>query len=115
MVEIRTTREERGAAQGQDNLDKFMCWGVPFSSIYRGRGGEATLEEGAALGGALWFPSTWWGATEGGRKLPPRSTFPTWASLVQVLPPHLGLPSERGSIDIKFILLILIFLRIHNK
>ena len=81
-----------------------MCsWGCPSSSIYSARGGEATLEEGAALGGALGFPSLWWGAKEGGRKLLPLGgsfllgAFPIWASLVQVLPPPcLGAPPEGG-------------------
>ena len=29
-MDIGSTREERGAAQGQDYLDKFTSWGVPL-------------------------------------------------------------------------------------
>src|ERR1041385_406747 len=47
MVEIRSTREERGSAQGQDNLDKFMCWGAPSHLFIERRGG------GSPRGGAL--------------------------------------------------------------
>ena len=51
MVEIRSTREERGGAALRKK-NKLVCLQrVPLiSSIYRGRGGEASLEEGAALG-----------------------------------------------------------------
>ena len=44
-------RKREGAALGQKINLNCLLGGAPFSSIYSGRGGEATLEEGAALGG----------------------------------------------------------------
>src|SRR4051812_47930312 len=89
MVEIRSTREERGgAALRQKN--KLVCLkGAPISSIYRGGGGVVTLEEGADQGGALGFPSTWWRC--------PRVS-PKGPLALQVEAPPMGLLGPSGSL-----------------
>ena len=104
-VRWRLDLMEKGEGQprGKTILTSSPIGGCPFSSIYSGRGGEATLEEGAAPRCALGFPSTWWGCPRvflrGAKALqveaPPYG--PLWSKW---LPPHLGLPSERGPIDI---------------
>src|ERR1041384_3716262 len=51
VMEIESNERERGgeALRGRSNLN-CASRGAPTSSIYRGMGGGATLEEGAALG-----------------------------------------------------------------
>src|ERR1041385_4042606 len=68
-VEFRSNGEERGgAALRQKN--KLVClWGCPSSSIYSGRGGEATLEEGGSPRGSPMVSLHLVGRQGRGRKL----------------------------------------------
>jgi hypothetical protein len=55
MVEIRSNLmrgRERGQPFGVERNNYCVERGAPISSIYRGMGGEAPLEEEAALGAA---------------------------------------------------------------
>ena len=52
MVEIGSKGKERGGSPSAKNNSNCVLKGCPHLSIYRGGGGVATLEEGAALGGA---------------------------------------------------------------
>ena len=68
------------------------------------------MEEGAALGTATYGPllprAAPRGKGETSWKPPPQGASPLGPPLAHVLHPHLGLPSEREPIDIKFINLI---------
>src|ERR1041384_5825793 len=95
-------REREGAAlRGRSNLN-CASRGASTSSIYRGMGRRAILEEGAALGLRPRVPSCLGRRQGGGGSFleAPPAALPSWALLAQVLPPHLGLPSEREPIDI---------------
>ena len=48
---IRSKEKERGGSPKAREQSIVPWGGAPSSSIYSGRGGEATLEKGAALGG----------------------------------------------------------------
>src|ERR1041385_6889780 len=91
---------ERGQPFCQEKSELYLE-GVPPPPLFIGGGGSP---RGCALG----FPSL--GLRQGGRReaswKPPQGALPSWAPLAQVIPPHLGLPSEREPIYIKFINLI---------
>src|ERR1043165_5075419 len=106
MVEIRSNLM-RGRRRGQPfGKEQFLLCvkRVPPPPLFiGGGGGQPPWRRGQPLGGrprvssldggALGFPLRRpWPSKGGGRHL--------WAPLVQVAPSHLGLPSERGPIDI---------------